>query len=79
MKEQSDSNNKYTQQDIIKVLVFLVGRIFVVFAEKVILKIVVIQMGAPLLTDLFLYSFEAECIVFALDKKETVSHFNFTY
>ena len=55
MKEHSDSNSKYTQEDIIKMLVSLVDRIFAVFAGKVIQKIIVIPMGAPLLADLFLY------------------------
>ena len=32
MKEQSDSKNKYIEEDIIKMLEFLVDNIFVVFA-----------------------------------------------
>ena len=35
MKEHSDSKNKYTEEDIIKMLEFLVDNIFVVFAGKV--------------------------------------------
>ena len=36
-------------------------------------------ISGPILADIFLYSYEAEFIVFALDGKETASHFNFTY
>ena len=35
MTEHSDSKNKYTEEDIIKMLEFLVDNIFVVFAGKV--------------------------------------------
>ena len=35
VKEHSDSMNKYTEEDIIKMLEFLVDKIFVVFAGKV--------------------------------------------
>ena len=62
MKEHSDSKNKYTEEDIVKMLEFLVDNIFVVFAGKVFQQIIGIPMGAncvPLLTDIFLYSYEA--------------------
>ena len=52
VKEHSDSKNKYTEEDIIKMLEFLVDNIFVVFAGKVFQQIVGIPMGtncAPLL------------------------------
>ena len=35
VKEHSDSKNKYSENDIIKMLEFLVDNIFVVFAGKV--------------------------------------------
>ena len=35
VKEHSDSKNKYTEEDIIKMLEFLVDNIFVVFVGKV--------------------------------------------
>ena len=65
VKEHSDSKNKYTEDDIIKMLEFLVDNIFVVFGGKVFQQIVGIPMGtkcAPLLADIFLYSYEAEFI-----------------
>ena len=68
-KEHSDSQNKCTEDDIIKMLEFLVDNIFVDFRGKVFQLIVGIPMGtncAPLLADIFLYSYEAEFIVFAL-------------
>ena len=83
VKEHSDSKNKYTEDDIINMLEFLVDNIFVVFGGKVFQQIVGIPMGtncAPLLADICLYLYEAEFIVFALNWKEKIaSQFNFTY
>ena len=84
MKEHSDSKNKYTEEDIIKMLEFLVDNIFVVFAGKVFQQIVGIPMGtncAPVLADIFLYSYEAEFIqsLLSAGKKRLASQFNFTY
>ena len=45
IKEHSDSKNKYTEDDIINMLEFLVDNIFVVFGEKVFQQIVGIPMG----------------------------------
>ena len=83
VKEHSDAKNKYTEEDIIKMLEFLVD-IFVVFAGKVFQQIVGIPMGtncAPLLADIFLYSYEAEFIqsLLSAGKKRLASQFNFTY
>ena len=76
--------NKYTEEDIIKMLEFLVDNIFVVFAGKVFQQIIGIPMGtncAPLLADIFLYSYEAEFIqsLLSAGKKRLASQFNFTY
>ena len=65
-------------------LEFLVDNIFVVFAGKVFQQIVGIPMGtncAPLLTDIFLYSYEAEFIqsLLSTGRKQLASRFNFTY
>ena len=84
VKEHSDAKNKYTEEDIIKMLGFLVDNIFVVFAGKVFQQIVGIPMGtncAPLLADIFLYSYEAEFIqsLLSAGKKRLASQFNFTY
>ena len=63
---------------------FLVDNIFVVFAGKIFQQIVGIPMGtncAPLLADIFLYSYEAEFIqsLLSTGKKKLASQFNFTY
>ena len=65
-------------------LEFLVDNIFVVFAGKVFQQIVGIPMGtncAPLLADIFLYSYEAELIqsLLSTGRKQLASRFNFTY
>ena len=65
VKKHSDSKNKYIEDDIIYMLEFLVNNIFVVFGGKVFQQIVGIPMGtncAPLLADIFMYSYEAEFI-----------------
>ena len=84
MKEHSDSKNKYTEEDIIRMLEFLVDNIFVVFAGKVFQQIIGIPIGtncALLLVDIFLYSYEAEFIqsLLSTGKKRLASQFNFTY
>ena len=69
VKEHSDSKHKYSEDDIIKMFEFLVDNIFVAFAGKVFQQIVGIPMGtncAPLLADIFLYSYEAEFTVYSL-------------
>ena len=83
-KEHSYSKNKYTEEDIIKMLEFLVDNIFVVFAGKVFQQIIGIPMGtncATLLADIFLYSCEAEFIqsLLSAGKMRLASQFNFTY
>ena len=84
VKEHSDSKNKYTEDDIVNMLEFLGDNIFVVFGGKVFQQIVGIPMGtncAPLLADIFLYSYEAEFIqsLLSTGKKKLASQFNFTY
>ena len=84
VKEHSDSKNKYIEEDIIKMLEFLVDNIFVVFAGKVFQQIIGIPMGtncAPLLADIFLYSYEAKFIqsLLSAGKRRLASQFNFTY
>ena len=84
VKEHSDSKNKFTEEDIIKMLEILVDNIFVVFAGKVFQQIIGIPMGTncvPLLADIFLYSYEAEFIqsLLSAGKKRLASQFNFTY
>ena len=84
MKEHSDSKSKYIEEDIIRMLEFLVDNIFVVFAGKVFQQIIGVPLGtncAPLLADIFLYSYEAEFIqsLLSAGKKWLACEFNFTY
>ena len=84
MKEHSDSKHKYSEDDIIKMLEFLVDNIVVVFAGKVFQRAVGISMGthcAPLLADIFVYLYEAEFIqsLFSTGKKQLASRFNLTF
>ena len=79
VKKHSDSENKYSEDDK-----FLVDNIFVVFAGKVFQQTVGIPMGtncAPLLADIFLYSYEADFIqsLLSTGKKHLASRFNLTY
>ena len=81
VKEHSDSKNKYSEDDIIKMLEFLVDNCFVVFAGKVFQQTVGIPMGthcAPLLADIFLYPYEADLIqsLLATLKKQLAYRFN---
>ena len=84
VREHSDSKIKYNEEDIIRMLEFLVDNISVVFAGKVFQQIIGIPMGtncAPLLADIFLYSYKAEFIQSLLSTgwKRLASQFNFTY
>ena len=76
MKEHSDSKHKYPEDDIFKMLEFLVDIFFVGFVGKVFQHKFGIPMGThctPLLVDMFLCSYEAEFIVFALNGKVSIS------
>ena len=84
VREHSDSKSKYTEEDIIRVLEFLIDNIFVFFAGKVFQQIIGIPMDtsyAPLLADIFLYSYEAEFIqsLLSTGRKPLAYQFNFTY
>ena len=83
MKEHSESKNKYPEDDIIKMLEFLLDNIFVVFAGKVFQQIVGVPMGtncAPLSADLFLYSYMKQNIYSVSSQPEGNSwHLGSTY
>ena len=84
VREHSNLKSKYTEEDIIRMLEFLVDNIFVVFAGKVFQQIIGIPMGtncAPLLADIFMYSYEAEFIqsLLSTGMKWLASQFNFTF
>jgi hypothetical protein len=80
----SDSTKKSSETDIINMLEFLIENIFIIFGERVFQQTFVIPMGtnwAPLLADLFLYSYEAKFIHGLLKKneKKLAWSFNFTF
>ena len=64
-KKNSDSTKKFSETDIINMLEFLIDNIFVIFGGRVFQQTVGIPMGtncAPLLVDLFFYSYQANFI-----------------
>ena len=72
-KKHSDSTKMFSETDIINMLEFLIDNIFVMFGGRVFQQTVGIPMGtncAPLLADLFLYSYEADFIQGLLKKNE---------
>ena len=84
VKHHSDSTKKFSETDIFNMLGFLIDNIFVMFAGPVFQQTVGIPMGkncAPLLADLFLYSYEADFIQGLLKKneKKLPQSFNFTF
>jgi hypothetical protein len=84
VKHYSDSTKKFLGTDIFNMLEFLIDNIFVLFGGLVFQQRVGIPMGnncAPLLADLFLYSYEAEFIKGLLKKneKKLARSFNFTF
>jgi hypothetical protein len=83
-KKCSGSTKKFSETNIINMLEFFIDNIFVMFGERVFQQTVDIPMGtncAPLLADLFLYSYEADFIQELLRKneKKLARSFNFTF
>jgi hypothetical protein len=71
VKHHSDATKKFSETDIINTLEILIDNIFVIFGGRVFQQTVGIPMGtncAPLLVDLFLYSYEANFIQGLLKK-----------
>ena len=65
VKYTSNAKNKYIEDDIVRMLDFLIDNIFVECGGVIFQQVIGIPMGtncAPLLADLFLYSYEAEFI-----------------
>ena len=84
IRDHSDAPQKYSDADVIKMLEYLIDNIFVEFGGRTFQQTIGIPMGtncAPLLADLFLYSYEAEFVQSLLQagKKHLAQQFNFTY
>jgi hypothetical protein len=80
----TDSTKRFSETGIINMLECLIDNIFVIFGGGVFQQTVGIPMGtncAPLLCDLFLYSYEADFIQGLLRKneKKLARSFNFTF
>ena len=76
-----NGDNKYTANDISKMIEFLVNNIYVRFGGQLFRQMVGIPMGtncAPLLADLFLYSYENE-FLHKLIKEGKRKLFNLSY
>ena len=73
VKEYSNSKFKYTENDIISMVNFLIDNIYVEFGGVIFQQTIGIPMGtfcAPLLADLFLYTYEAEFIQKLIPQKQ---------
>ena len=84
VKDRSEAKNKYTEDDIVRMLEFLIDNIFVECGGVIFQQVIGIPMGtncAPLLADLFLYSYEAEFIqtLIKSGKRHLAKSFHFTY
>ena len=79
-----NGDNKYTANDICKMIEFLVDNIYVRFGGQLFRQMVGIPMGtncAPLLADLFLYSYENEFLdkLIKEGKRKLARRFNLSY
>ena len=83
VREHSDAPQKYSDAAVKKMLEYLIDNIFVEFGGRIFQQTIGIPMGsncAPLLADLFLYSYEAEFVQSILKaSKKHLAQFNFTY
>ena len=84
VKNNSNAKNKYTEDDIVRMLDFLIDNIFVECGGVIFQQVIGIPMGtncAPLLADLFLYSYEAEFIqtLIKSGKRHLAKSFCFTF
>ena len=83
VKNTSNAKNKYTEDDIVRMLDFFIDNIFVECGGAIFQQIIGIPMGtncAPLLADLFLY-YEAEFIqtLIKSGKRHLAKSFCFTF
>ena len=79
-----NGDNKYTANDICKMIEFLVDNIYVRFSGQLFRQMIGVPMGtncAPLLADLFLYSYESEFLDKLVNKgkRKLARKFNLSY
>ena len=71
-KNYSKSDKKYTEDEIVNMMEFLIDNLFVQFGGRVFQHTIGIPMGtncAPILDDLFLYSYESDFLDGLLKQK----------
>ena len=83
-RNHSDSTKTFSEADVINMLECLIDNIFVIFGGRVCKQTVGIPLStncAPLLADLFLYSYEADVIqgLRKTNEKKLARSFNFTF
>ena len=84
VKSHSDTKHKYTEDDIVRIINFLINNIFVECGGEIFQQVIGILMGtncASLLADIFLYSYEAEFIqpLIKSGKRHLAKSFYFTH
>jgi hypothetical protein len=84
VQKHSNATQKYTEDDIVNMINFLIDNIYVEFGGLIFQQVVGIPMGtncAPLLADLFLYSYEADFIqsLITSGQKNLARSFNFSF
>jgi hypothetical protein len=73
LKALAKGKTCYYEEQVISMLEFLIDNIFVSFGGILFQQVVGIPMGmncAPLLADLFLYSYESELVVYRVEKSK---------
>ena len=84
VRDHSHAPQTYSKADVIKILEYLIDNIFVEFGGRIFQQTIGIRMGtncAPLLVDLFLYSYEVEFVksLLKVGKKYLAQQFSFTF
>ena len=84
VKNTTKAKMKYTEDEIVRMIEFLVDNIFVEFGGKIFQQTVGIPMGtncAPLLADLFFFSYQTEFIegLIRIGNKNLAKSFNFSF
>jgi len=84
VKDHTSRKTKYTEDDIVNMINFLIDNIFIEFGGRIFQQTVGIPMGtncAPLLADLILHSYEAGFVQELLRKgeKKLAEFFDYTF
>jgi hypothetical protein len=80
LQKNTDSTKKFSETDIINMLEFLIDNIFVIFGGRVFQQTVGIPMGtncAPLLANLFIYSYDTDRLLLSANKRSRENNSRF--